>query len=405
MFDYTITDEESVKCIAGRGRVDALSAPDIQKVFDQLVLAGERLLLIDMAGVNYVSSAGLRVFLATQKQLKKVGGDLVFFALSAPVFDVFELSGVTTVFQIFHGREDVRKALRKATGGATPVSVDLPDLRIDYVEGERAKGSVRSIGSVEKSGAASYTEEDVVTVPASEAHFGCGFGALGNGYEEYKELFGEAMVVDGSFFFFPAVKHSSVDYLINARQDAGAVYRFLHGFSFNGPYRYLLSFQSTGRPVELSSLVHGLLATFRAELLGLALIGESKGTWGMHAKKAPLLAHRPPNGKSIFDPENFAEWIDFPVEPAYANHVIVATGIAARDRQALRPALQPLFPEGSNFHIHGGIFEKAPLSKDMHAFDGELGRIFNDLQVHKVQHLLGRSTFSGGLAAIIELEP
>ncbi len=72
MFEYTITDEGSVKCICARGRLDAMSAQDMQKAFDRLILAGERILLVDMESVNYVSSAGLRVFLSSQKQLKKV---------------------------------------------------------------------------------------------------------------------------------------------------------------------------------------------------------------------------------------------------------------------------------------------------------------------------------------------
>ena len=71
MDNYSLTEEHAVKCIAVNGRIDALSAPDIQGVFDRLILSGERVLLVDMTSVNYVSSAGLRVFLSTPETIEK----------------------------------------------------------------------------------------------------------------------------------------------------------------------------------------------------------------------------------------------------------------------------------------------------------------------------------------------
>jgi anti-anti-sigma factor len=404
MFEYTITEEASVKCISAKGRVDALSSQDIQKAFDRLILDGERLLLVDMGGVNYVSSAGLRVFLSTQKQLKKVGGEIVLVAMTQPVLEVFEMSGLTTVFRTFAGKEEIRRVLSKDAGEGSFTAVNLKGMHIEYVERGSGTSPLVAIGSQEKNAASSYTEDDVVPVKASEVQFGCGFAALGDRYEEYKGLFGESMVVDGNFFFFPAVRHSSVDFLIGAGRESGTVYRFFHGFGFNGPYRYLLSFEAVDRPVDLASLTEGFLDIFRSDILGIVIVAESKGVWGMHVKKVPLLEQKPQNGKSIFDAENFAEWVDFPVEPAYADHVVVATGIVVRDPPAMKPEMRSLVAESSKFHVHGGIFEKAPLSKDIGSFDGELLRIFNELQVHKVQHLLGRSTFSGGMAAVIGLE-
>ena len=404
MFEYTITDEASVKCISPKGRVDALTSQDIQKAFDRLILDGERLLLVDMGGVNYISSAGLRVFLSTQKQLKKVGGEIVLAAMTRPVQEVFELSGLTTVFQTLAAKEEIRKVLSKDSAGDSFTAVDVKGMHIEYVERGSGKSPLVAIGSQEKNAASSYTEDDVVPVKAAEVQFGCGFAALGDLYEEYKDLLGESMVVDGSFFFFPAIRHSSVDFLIGAGRESGTVYRFFHGFGFNGPYRYLLSFEAVDRLVDLASLTEGFLDIFRSDILGIVIVAESKGVWGMHVKKVPLLEQKPQNGKSIFDAENFAEWVDFPVEPAYADHVVVATGIVVRDPPAMKPEMRSLVAESSKFHVHGGIFEKAPLSKDIGSFDGELLRIFNELQVHKVQHLLGRSTFSGGMAAVIGLE-
>lgn len=404
MFEYDLKIENTAQCIVARGRVDALSVPDVQKLLDRLVLDGERLLLVDMASVNYVSSAGLRVFLAVQKQLKKVGGEIVFIGMNNQVFEVFRMSGLTTVFHIVGSKDEAQHLIEKGRTGVTVASEPIEGVHMEYLEGTAEKGTLFAVGSPDKTAGSTYGEKDVVPVEASRMQFGCGLATIGEIYEEYKGLFGESMAVKGSFFFYPAVKHSSVDFLINAEEDPGIVYRFLHGFGFNGPYRYLISFEGREHPLDLTSLVEGFFAISTASVLGVVIIAESTGLWGMHLRKAPLTEQRPDNGKTIFDGENFSEWVDFPVEPTYTNHAVVATGVAVRNRETVSPQVRSLMAEENNFHIHGAIFEKTPLSKNMGGFDRELLRIFNDLQVYKVQHILGRSRFSGGLAAIIELD-
>jgi anti-anti-sigma factor len=404
MFDYSLAEEHAVKCIAVNGRIDALSAPDIQRLFDGLILGGERVLLVDMASVNYVSSAGLRVFLSIQKQLKKVGGEIVLFGMNAQVFEIYKMSGLATVFRIAASRAEAYHFIDKPQIGRTTTPAGLEGATVEYQEGSKEKGSFFAIGSSGKTAGSAYTEEDVVSVKASGIQFGCGFATLGDTFDEYKGLFGESMVVKGSFFFYPAVNHSSVDYLIDAQKNPGTEYKFLHGFGFNGPYRHIISFEAREHPLELTALVREFFSISPASVVGIVIIAESMGLWGMHMKKVPLAEHRPFQGESVFDGNNFPEWIDFPVEPAYVNHAIVATGIAIRDRQSVSHELQSLVAEGNNYHIHGAIFEKTPLSKNIAGFDEELQRIFNEMEVHKIQHILGRSKFSVGMAAIVELD-
>jgi anti-anti-sigma factor len=404
VFEYTITDEDTVKCVCAKGRVDSMSAQDIQKAFDRLILSGERVLLVDMGAVNYVSSAGLRVFLSSQRQLKKVQGEIVLAALTPPVLKIFEMSGLTTVFRILNEREEISRVLRDEAACGPVLRLDLQGLHMEYTLRDAGKGALLTVGSQAKTTTASYGPGDVVSLKAAEMHYGCGFAALGDSYDEYKGLFGESMAVEGSFFFFPAIRHAAVDYLINAAKEPETAYRFFHGFGFNGPPRYVLTFEAGERPVDLKTLLEGFLTLSEADVLGVTLIAESKGIWGMHLKKVPLFEQKPQNGKPIFATENFAEWVDFPVEPAFHNHVVVATGLVLRDPRLLKPEMQSLVSEKDNFHIHGGIFEKGPISRNTNEFSGELLRIFHELQVYKIQHLLGRSVFSGGMASIVELE-
>lgn len=124
----------------------------------------------------------------------------------------------------------------------------------------------------------------------------------------------------------------------------------------------------------------------------------------MNIKKPPINEQQPANSESIFESRLFPEWFDFPVESAHAGAVVAATGIAVHDPHNLPQAFGKLFSGGNFFHLHGGIFAKAPISNNLQDFDRELARVFNELEVTKIQHLLGQSRFAGGMAGIIEIE-
>ncbi len=404
MFEYTLTEEDGLRCFAPKGRIDALSSSEIQKVFDDLIVAGERILIADMTAVHYVSSAGLRTFIATQKALKKAGGEIILLGMTDPVFDIFRMSGLVPLFRLVRSKGDIAGLLMKDAAGGETSTRKIDGITFEYTETGAGKGNLFPIGSQDKSAGSSYREEDVAIVTPAKMPFGCGLATLGDTYEEYRYLFGESLVMNNSFFFYPAVKHPSVDFLISANQNPGTTYKFLHGFGFTGSYRYTLAFRGDSGSVELAGLVKALFAVSRADLLGICILAESKGFWGMHIKQVPIAENKPAEGRSIFDRELFPQWIDFPVEPSYVNNTIAATGIAVRDRTFLNNDKSSLISEGSFFHIHGAVFDKAPLGSDADNFDKELLRVFNEREVYKIQHMLGQSRFSGGMAAIIELE-
>jgi anti-anti-sigma factor len=405
MFEYKITEECSIKCINAKGRIDSLSSSDIQKVFDEFMLSGERTFLVDMAAVNYVSSAGLRVFISTQKALKKVGGEIILSGVTGPVFEILKMSGLVMLFRMVADKDGIPELINKDAGEKEIIAREIDGIFIEYIETDERKPSPLFVaGNQDKTSGSSFTEDDIVLVRPSEMRFGCGLATLGDDYDEYKLLFGESMVVNNAFFFYPAVKRSCVDFLVNAHKNPDVAYKFFHGFGFNGNYRYVLSFQTKTDPADLPSIIRSFFKISHADVIGICMIAESNGLWGMHIKQVPIIDQKPANGKSIFDNENFSDWIDYPVEPSCTNNIVIATGIAVRDRQHLNPERAFLIPERSNFHIHGGIFDKAPICSNMADFDKELIRLFNECQVYKIQHILGLSKFSAGMAAIVEIE-
>ena len=88
------------------GRLDAVSAVEADKDFNNVIEAGHDRLLINLVDLNYISSAGLRVLLVVAKRIQQNGGKVVLCSLSSNVKEVFEISGFSSIFKIFDNSDE-----------------------------------------------------------------------------------------------------------------------------------------------------------------------------------------------------------------------------------------------------------------------------------------------------------
>ena len=72
-----------------------------------MIRSGIRTLEFDLSALDYVSSAGLRVFLVAAKEMRSSGGGARFTGLNGGVREVFEISGLLTVLDISPRRDAV----------------------------------------------------------------------------------------------------------------------------------------------------------------------------------------------------------------------------------------------------------------------------------------------------------
>jgi len=79
MLDIQNTETAGVKTLKLIGRIDGISSPMLDKSIKDLAISGERQLITDLQEVNYISSAGLRVFLTAQQVMTKAGGELMLY--------------------------------------------------------------------------------------------------------------------------------------------------------------------------------------------------------------------------------------------------------------------------------------------------------------------------------------
>ena len=92
------------------GRLDAATAPELEKKLENLLEAGEKNFLVDLKELDYISSVGLRVLLMLAKKCKTSSGQAVLCSLQEHVFEVFEIAGFTSIFKICSSREEAMGA-------------------------------------------------------------------------------------------------------------------------------------------------------------------------------------------------------------------------------------------------------------------------------------------------------
>ncbi|HPL63132.1 MAG: STAS domain-containing protein [Syntrophales bacterium] len=108
-----INSEKIRNCVvvSVKGKIDAVTSPDFEKSLSELIGKGEKIIVMDLGSLEYISSAGLRSILATAKHLKPIDGKLLFAGLQGPVKDVFRISGFASIFQIFDSRDEALQQL------------------------------------------------------------------------------------------------------------------------------------------------------------------------------------------------------------------------------------------------------------------------------------------------------
>jgi anti-sigma B factor antagonist len=98
--EITVTDAGGVKVIRIEGHLDTQTSADAQAQLAQLIDQGATKLVVNFEKLEYISSAGLRVLLATAKQLKGNSGELRVCSLNEVVQEVFDISGFTTILTV-----------------------------------------------------------------------------------------------------------------------------------------------------------------------------------------------------------------------------------------------------------------------------------------------------------------
>ncbi len=99
-----ITSKEFKHCnlVTIKGRVDSATAPQLSQALEKVQKDGHFRIVLDLSGLEYMSSAGFRALLATQRSCKRYNrGEVVLAAVPARIREALELAGFTELFRTY----------------------------------------------------------------------------------------------------------------------------------------------------------------------------------------------------------------------------------------------------------------------------------------------------------------
>jgi anti-anti-sigma factor len=102
MMEFTTVDLKRCALIRLGGRVDGSVAPDFGSKLRAVTDSGRYKIVVNMAGVNYMSSAGLRELIGAWKTCRRWNrGDVRLAEVTSNIDKVLDLTGLKSQFEIF----------------------------------------------------------------------------------------------------------------------------------------------------------------------------------------------------------------------------------------------------------------------------------------------------------------
>jgi len=103
-----LLEKKTEKClvIGIKGRLDTINYSILEKRLMELLDQDVARILVNCSQMDYVSSSGLRILLMALKRITMVKGKFVLCSLQDNIREIFEISGFTTIFEIYPNEED-----------------------------------------------------------------------------------------------------------------------------------------------------------------------------------------------------------------------------------------------------------------------------------------------------------
>ena len=112
-FEVTREDRSDISILRLKGFLDAHTAPNFEQAIQELIEENRYNIIVSMSDLNYISSAGLGVFMGFIEEIREKEGDIKLTNMTDKVFKVFDLLGFPALYQIFKEEMEAEKEYGK----------------------------------------------------------------------------------------------------------------------------------------------------------------------------------------------------------------------------------------------------------------------------------------------------
>lgn len=104
---------DGVLCLDIIGYLDAHTAPMLEGAIEKAINEGNKYILVNFENLDYISSAGLGVFMGFIEEIRNLGGDIKMSDMKEKVYSVFDLLGFPILFDIESSQRDAIEKFKK----------------------------------------------------------------------------------------------------------------------------------------------------------------------------------------------------------------------------------------------------------------------------------------------------
>ena len=276
-----------------KGRMDATWSDHVARALAECVQSGQHVILVDMAEVDYISSAGIRILVLYARQLKKIEGRFGVCQRIQQCSEGVGTSGARCAPDRSNRPGDPTRTSRRTFRGQSWCSRSSAPRR-RYLSWTRS-ASLR----VEWPGnSAAWFEGRAQPEACASVEFpanviGLGLGTLSSGEASSTQPFGEFLAAGGAAVCQPADGSNKPDYLLLQGALTPAM-KVAYGMVGRGGFRRLLRFDKGPQQpsLPLSTVVRACLDTLGTEAAGLVLAAETASLIGASLQKTLCHAAR-----------------------------------------------------------------------------------------------------------------
>ena len=409
-----------------QGRLDAFGSKELDAALQAKNRDDLLCVVVDMAGVDYLSSAGLRVFLKAQKTFNQRGGALILTAVQPYCASVLEISGFAQALLVFPTLEEgvecsdrlLRDSLSKEMWkSAESINASCGTFRIVPATG--GQGAIEVLGDTASVLHARITPADLCSKRFFQTEYSIGLGGLGDRTDDYFSIMGEMITIGGTMVWLPTDGHDTPDFLIPKIDTDEVTLKTAFNVSITGGFDELLLFKSSDdKGTTMEGLYKALFEISSARrldhkgILGLAMRAQMSSVFGSGVKKSPVIRFAPADGEMITHPNHFQDWFDVDTVPRHTNVTALICGIGADltkdlssyDQRLLNSVfyLHPsnLGKQHMMLHNHAVIFSELPISSGPASLETEISSVVENGDFCDMRHLLDRSSLSQAIIGI-----
>lgn len=339
------------------GRLDAGSCRNLEDELEAALRRGAYRVALDMGGVDFLSSAGIRSLLRYRKMLAPIGGDLSIRRPSEFVREILEMSGMDEFF---------------AVSGGSSAAEEAEDDGPRFVLNPAGRFRVRF---------PSPGEPCALDADA----WGLGIGSFDGG----TGLAGEILAAGGFALHLPPGDGETPDFMAASGAFVPSV-RFASGLVLRGEPSVCLRFAEDLPGAPLSRLARKAIEATGSRAVAMAIVAETSGLVGASLNDAAAVARGSPADPEFFAFPAVREHLAFWPEKRYDRHLAVVAGVAVRgDPGVLTPQVRVL-GDGDDLkgHFHGAVFPFRAIPQGRVELRSVLAKLFDALAPVGLLHLL-----------------